>query len=81
MANNLQDVARRLAAPFDAAAVRWKPMKVTGTRALAAANIDSGLSMSAWTKSSAWNAGRTITSAFLTAPSPAGSAAGSAGSG
>jgi hypothetical protein len=29
------------AALFDAAAVRWKPMKVTGNRALAAAYIDS----------------------------------------
>jgi hypothetical protein len=37
----LTGMYRRLAAPFDAAAVRWKPMKVTGTRALAAAYIDS----------------------------------------
>jgi hypothetical protein len=41
MTNNSQEIARRLAAPFDAAAVRWKPMKVSGTRALAAAYIDS----------------------------------------
>jgi hypothetical protein len=41
MTNGLHDVARRLAAPFDAAAVRWKPMKVRGNRALAAAHIDS----------------------------------------
>jgi hypothetical protein len=41
MTNSTQDVARRLAAPFDAAAVRWKPMKVQGNRALAAAYIDS----------------------------------------
>jgi hypothetical protein len=33
MTNICQDAARRLAAPFDAAAVRWKPMKVSGTRA------------------------------------------------
>jgi hypothetical protein len=36
MTNNTQDATRRLAAPFDAAAVRWKPMKVSGNRALAA---------------------------------------------
>jgi hypothetical protein len=41
MTHNSQDVARRLSAPFDTAAVRWKPMKVQGGRALAAAYIDS----------------------------------------
>jgi hypothetical protein len=41
MTNSSKDIARRLAAPFDAAAVRWKPMKVQGNRALAAAYIDS----------------------------------------
>jgi hypothetical protein len=40
MTNGLHDVTRRLATPFDAPAVRWKPMKVTGNRALAAAYID-----------------------------------------
>jgi hypothetical protein len=40
MTNSSQDVVRRLAAPFDAAAVSWKPMKVNATRALAAAYID-----------------------------------------
>jgi hypothetical protein len=37
----LTGIDRRLPAPFDAAAVRWKPMNVTGNRALAAAYIDS----------------------------------------
>jgi hypothetical protein len=43
MMNNTEAtaIARKLAAPFDAAAVRWKPMKVSGTRALAAAYIES----------------------------------------
>jgi hypothetical protein len=41
MTTNLQDVARRLATPFDAAAVRRKPTKLSGNRALAAAYIDS----------------------------------------
>jgi hypothetical protein len=36
-----QDVARRLAAPVDAAAVRRKPTKLSGNRALAATYIDS----------------------------------------
>jgi hypothetical protein len=39
--NDTQETARMLAAPFEPAAVRWKPMKVTGSRALAAAYIDS----------------------------------------
>jgi hypothetical protein len=32
VADNLQDVARRLAASFGAAAACWKPMKVSGRR-------------------------------------------------